>query len=76
MQLVDITIGQNVIIEKIPHHDLLLKRRLIALGCTKGSRVCLKQKCLFGGPCLLEAEGQSISIRKTDAAKISVITNG
>lgn len=75
VHLAEIMMGERVTIENIPNHDPLLKRRLIALGCFKGSEVCLKQKCLFGGPCLLETQGQSISIRQTDAAKIRVIAN-
>lgn len=45
-------------------------QRLNALGVTPGSNVKIKQKCLFRGPCILEINGQNLSIRGCDACHI------
>lgn len=45
-------------------------QRLNALGVTPGSNIKIKQKCLFRGPCILEINGQNLSIRGCDACHI------
>lgn len=45
-------------------------QRLNALGLTHGSNVKIKQKCLFKGPCILEVNDQTLSIRGCDACHI------
>ena len=44
--------------------------RLHALGLTHGTKIKIKQKCLFKGPCILEMNGQNLSIRGCDACQI------
>ncbi len=50
----------------------MLKRRLIDMGIKEGSEVCLKSCMPFGGPCMIEADGQCVSIRRREAHGIKV----
>lgn len=45
-------------------------QRLHTLGLTHGTKIKIKQKCLFKGPCILEINGQNLSIRGCDACQI------
>lgn len=47
-----------------------MRQRLNALGLNQGTSVKIKQKCLFKGPCILEINGQNLSIRGCDACQI------
>lgn len=64
--------GCTVCIHNISELDSLVCRRLLDLGITVGSEVCMKRKSPFGGPLTLEANGQLFGIRKQEAAKIEV----
>ncbi|EFU83058.1 FeoA domain protein [Staphylococcus lugdunensis] len=46
--------------------------RLSALGIKKGSEVCIKRKCLFNGPSIIEVNGQFLCIRQSDARNITL----
>ena len=46
--------------------------RLSAFGLTDGSTIKIKQKCLFKGPCIIEINGQQLSIRHCDACCIAL----
>ncbi|MGI8361498.1 FeoA family protein [Bacillus cereus] len=72
MSLVDIKIGEKVLVKSIQSLDQLLKRRLAAFGLAEGSELRLKQKAMFKGLCTLECRGQLISIRHCDAKMIKV----
>lgn len=45
-------------------------QRLNALGLNHGTDLKIKQRCLFKGPCILEVNGQHLSIRGCDACQI------
>ena len=47
-----------------------LVQRLNALGLNIGTNLKIKQRCLFKGPCILEVNGQNLSIRGYDACQI------
>ena len=49
MSLVDIKIGEKVLVKSIQSLDQLLKRRLVAFGLAEGSELRLKQKAMFKG---------------------------
>ncbi|WP_144507834.1 FeoA family protein [Bacillus thuringiensis] len=72
MSLVDIKIGEKVLVKSVQSLDQLLKRRLAAFGLSEGSELHMKQKAMFKGPCTLECRGQLISIRHCDAKMIKV----
>ncbi|WP_237690828.1 FeoA family protein [Paenibacillus caui] len=50
----------------------LLKSRLSDLGVEEGTAIKIKSRIPFGGPITLEAAGQLIGIRQSDAARIEV----
>lgn len=64
--------GNSGLICRFGNIDPVLKRRLADLGVTKGSNITVKRCCLWGGPILLECDGQLLGIRHKEAAKIEV----
>ncbi|PLR78785.1 ferrous iron transport protein A [Bacillus sp. V3-13] len=52
--------------------DHLVRRRLLNLGITEGTEVCIKCIMPFGGPYLLESCGQCVGIRRNEALRIEV----
>ncbi|HDT6979754.1 TPA: ferrous iron transport protein A [Staphylococcus aureus] len=46
--------------------------RLSAFGLTDDAIITIKQKCLFKGPCIIEVNGQQLSIRHCDACSIAL----
>ncbi|PGY11216.1 FeoA family protein [Bacillus sp. AFS031507] len=51
---------------------LLVQRRLLDLGITEGSEVCVKCVMPFGGPVMIESCGQCVGIRRREAVQIEV----
>jgi ferrous iron transport protein A len=72
MSLDRLPLGAKAIIKDLSGIDALIRRRLIDMGITEGCVVCLKRLMPFGGPCMIDAFGQSISIRRNVAARIKV----
>ncbi len=72
MVLVEVSIGTEVSIKSLEKIDNKLRRRLVSLGFHKGSKLCVKQKAMFDGPCTLESKGQLVCIRCKDASLIEV----
>lgn len=52
--------------------DHLVRRRLMDLGITNGSEVCIKCIMPFGGPVMVESCGQCVGIRRKEACQIKV----
>ncbi|HCY6187273.1 TPA: ferrous iron transport protein A [Staphylococcus aureus] len=46
--------------------------RLSAFGLTDDAIITIKQKCLSKGPCIIEVNGQQLSIRHCDACSIAL----
>ena len=53
--------------------DAKLTKRLMALGCVKGTEVFVKKIAPLGDPMLISFRGFDLSIRKNDAKNITVI---
>ncbi|MGC5327133.1 FeoA family protein [Brevibacillus sp. SYSU BS000544] len=70
--LVDIQPGTKVCICDISKVNSIVLRRLIDLGIMEGTEICMKRRSPFGGPLTLEANGQSIGIRRNEASMIEV----
>lgn len=49
-----------------------IQQRLIDLGVSEGTLIKLVRASLFGGPLMLEANGQLFGLRRGDAARIGV----
>jgi ferrous iron transport protein A len=56
----------------ISHVSHLVQRRLLDLGITEGSEVCVKCVMPFGGPVMIESCGQCIGLRRKEAVQIEV----
>jgi ferrous iron transport protein A len=56
----------------ISHVGHLVQRRLLDLGITEGSEVCVKCVMPFGGPVMIESCGQCVGIRRKEAVQIEV----
>ncbi|WP_070119601.1 FeoA family protein [Bacillus marinisedimentorum] len=59
------------ILEFVAVNDML-KRRLIDMGIKEGSEICMKSCMPFGGPCMITANDQCVSIRRKEAHGIKV----
>lgn len=55
--------------------DEKLCKRLLALGCIKGTEVEVKQAAPFGDPLIINFRGFDLAIRKKDAQNIHVRLN-
>ncbi|MFB6465201.1 ferrous iron transport protein A [Cytobacillus sp. Hz8] len=64
--------GVKARIKNISEIDALVRRRLLDLGITEGSEVCVKCAMPFGGPFMIESYGQCIGIRRKEASRIEV----
>ena len=50
----------------------VIQKRLLQLGVRQNCEVCLLRKLPFGGPCMIKAGGQCISVRLDEARLIEV----
>lgn len=66
------TLKKNYKIKNIKIKNQYMRHRLNALGLTNGTKLKIKQRCLFKGPCILEVNGQCLSIRGYDACQIEL----
>jgi ferrous iron transport protein A len=64
--------GEKGKIIDISHVGHLVKRRLLDLGITEGTEVCVKCVMPFGGPIMIESCGQCVGIRRKEADCIEV----
>ncbi|MCM3114399.1 ferrous iron transport protein A [Neobacillus sp. MER 74] len=61
--------GKIIDISLVGH---LVQRRLLDLGITEGSEVCVKCVMPFGGPIMIESCGQCVGIRRREAVRMKV----
>lgn len=66
--------GEKARIIDVSGADQLVRRRLLDLGITEGSEICIKCKMPFGGPFMLISCGQCVGIRRSEASLIKVDT--
>ncbi|MFC7394477.1 FeoA family protein [Scopulibacillus cellulosilyticus] len=72
MELTQMKPGEKGFITDISKINPLIQNRLLDLGIKEGEKVCYKYALPFGGPCMLEACGQCIGIRRKEAKCIRV----
>ncbi|WP_077247803.1 FeoA family protein [Bacillus sp. FJAT-27225] len=70
--LAQLKTGEKATIKNISMVDRLVQRRLLDLGITEGSEVCIKCILPFGGPIMIESCGQCIGIRRKEAKCIEL----
>lgn len=71
MTLNELKIGEKAYINTICGNAKLAKR-LLALGCIKGTEVSLKKIAPFGDPIIVNLRGFDLALRKKDAKNISI----
>lgn len=64
--------GEKAKILDISSIDCLVRKRLLGLGITEGTEVCVKCFMPFGGPVMVESCGQCVGIRRKEALQIEV----
>ena len=69
--LSDVTCGQNAVVVKL-HGEGAVKRRIMDMGLTKGTQVCVRKTAPLGDPVEVTVRGYELSIRKADAQMIEV----
>lgn len=71
MTLAEIEIGQQVLIHQVRGQGAL-RRRLLEMGLTPNTRVCVRKVAPMGDPIELRIRGYSLTLRKEDADLIDV----
>ncbi|MEG2428818.1 MAG: ferrous iron transport protein A [Oscillospiraceae bacterium] len=69
--LKDAKIGEIVKVLKL-NGEGALRRRIMDMGITKGTDVCVRKVAPFGDPIQLTVRSYELSIRKADAQQIEV----
>lgn len=69
--LKDVEAGETVEVVKLIGSGAL-KRRIMDMGITRGTRVLVKKVAPLGDPIELTVRGYELSIRKVDAESIAV----
>lgn len=72
MMLLDLVEGKTGYIVDVSNLDKTVKHRLLHIGVIEGCPIKVKHRMPFGGPCMLECNGQLIGIRRCDAKQIKV----
>jgi len=72
MTLDRLHVGDSCIINQVGNTRGAVKRRLIDMGLTPGTRVKLVKMAPFGDPMEVQLRGYELSLRKEDAAQIRV----
>lgn len=71
MTLREVQTGQSVTVQKLLGEGAV-KRRIMDMGLTKGTRVFVRKVAPLGDPLELTVRGYELSLRKADAAMIEV----
>ena len=69
--LKDAQVGETVTVAKL-HGDGTVKRRMMDMGLTKGTKVYVRKVAPLGDPMELTVRNYELSVRKADAGMIEV----
>ena len=69
--LKDVKVGESCTVARLTGSGAL-KRRIMDMGLTKGTRVYVRKVAPLGDPLELSVRGYELSIRKDEAASIEV----
>lgn len=67
----DLRIGETAVVESIDITGIL-KRRIIDMGLTKGSKIKIEKIAPMGDPIDIRVKNSHIAIRKSDASNIRI----
>mgnify|MGYP003301280111 CR=1 FL=1 len=71
--LKDVAVGQTAVVAKL-HGEGPVKRRIMDMGITKGSRIYIRKVAPLGDPVEVTVRGYELSVRKEDAKCVLVET--
>ena len=71
--LKEVKIGSTVSVVKL-HGEGAVKRRIMDMGITKGSRIYIRKVAPLGDPVEVTVRGYELSVRKEDAKCVLVET--
>ena len=69
--LKDVQVGETVTVAKL-HGEGPVKRRIMDMGLTKGTKVYVRKVAPLGDPMELTVRNYELSVRKADAGMIDV----
>ncbi|MEE0839254.1 MAG: FeoA family protein [Acutalibacteraceae bacterium] len=69
--LKDVKVGSTVRVLKV-HGEGAVKRRIMDMGITKGTRIYVRKVAPLGDPFELQVRGYELSLRKADAEMVEV----
>ena len=69
--LKDVQVGETATVAKL-HGEGPVKRRIMDMGLTKGTKVYVRKVAPLGDPVEVNVRGYELSIRKNDAEMIEV----
>ncbi len=69
--LKDVRVGSTVKVIKV-HGEGAIKRRIMDMGITKGTRIYVRKVAPLGDPFELQVRGYELSLRKADAQMVEV----
>ena len=69
--LKDVQVGETVTVAKL-HGEGPVKRRIMDMGLTKGTKVYVRKVAPLGDPMELTVRNYELSVRKVDAEMIEV----
>lgn len=69
--LKDVPCGKTVIVCKVNGQGPV-KRRIMDMGITKGTEICVRKVAPLGDPIEVTVRGYELSLRKSDAETIEV----
>ena len=70
--LKDVQVGETAIVAKL-HGEGPVKRRIMDMGLTKGTKVYVRKVAPLGDPMELTVRNYELSVRKADAEMIEVV---
>ena len=69
--LKDVKVGETAVVVRL-HGEGAVKRRIMAMGLTRGTEVHVRKVAPLGDPMELTVRGYELSVRKADAEMIEV----
>jgi ferrous iron transport protein A len=71
MSIYDLKPGDTGFVHSVIGDEKLAKR-LLALGCTEGTKIAVKTAAPLGDPIIINLRGFNLAIRKKDAKNICI----
>ena len=72
--LKDLNPGESGIVRDVGHKSVSVKRRLIDMGLTPGTKVTVRKKAPLGDPIEVRLRGYELSLRGDDAEQIGLLS--